>query len=212
MSVRLVVLASGSGTNLQAIIDSCAIGTLPGAVVGVVTNRAGAFASIRADQVGIPHTLVMAGHAEQRSDYDIRLADAVAAYEPDWIVLAGWMRILTMSFLGRFPTRVVNLHPALPGDFPGTHAIERAYADAVAGRRTHTGVMVHLVADEGVDTGPVLSTTTVPIHASDSLDDLVGRVHDAEHRLLVETLATLCAETLRRCDPRTATLQEADPL
>lgn len=195
MSVRLVVLASGSGTNLQAIMDACAGGLLSAAVVGVVTNRADAFALTRADRAGIAYTLVPTQPGESRSTYDTRLADAVAVHEPDWIVLAGWMRILTMSFLGRFPTRVVNLHPALPGEFPGTHAIERAYAEAMAGQRTDTGVMVHLVADEGVDNGPVLATTTVPIHPTDSLRDLEDRIHTAEHRLLVATLSALCTTT-----------------
>ena len=99
---------------------------------------------------------------EARADYDARLADVVAGFGPDFVVLAGWMRILTMSFLGWFPDRVVNLHPALPGELPGTHAIERAWQEALAGERTATGVMVHLVPDEGVDDGPVLATRDRP--------------------------------------------------
>ena len=101
------------------------------------------------------------------------------------------MRLLSMSFLGWFPHMVVNLHPALPGELPGTDAIERAWNEARAGQRNHTGVMIHMVPDEGVDDGPVLATATVPIHPSDTLEVLAGRVHAAEHRLLVETLATL---------------------
>jgi formyltetrahydrofolate-dependent phosphoribosylglycinamide formyltransferase len=122
------------------------------------------------------------------------LAALVAAAEPDWVVLAGWMRILTMSFLARFDRRVVNLHPALPGELPGTHAIERAFEEAQSGRRDHTGVMVHLVPDEGVDDGPVLATAVVPIRPSDTLDTLAERVHDTEHSLLVSTLAGLISK------------------
>jgi phosphoribosylglycinamide formyltransferase-1 len=109
-------------------------------------------------------------------------------------VLAGWMRILTMNFLSRFDHRVINLHPALPGELPGTHAIERALEEAQAGRRARTGVMVHLVPDEGVDDGPVLATAEVPIHPSDTLDSLAERVHDTEHSLLVSTLAGLISK------------------
>jgi len=113
-------------------------------------------------------------------------------------VLAGWMRVLTMSFLGWFPRRVVNLHPARPGELPGTHAIERAWQEALAGERTETGVMVHLVPDEGVDDGPVLATETVAIRPDDTLESLTERVHATEHRLLVDTLRDLCLKELTR--------------
>jgi hypothetical protein len=131
-------------------------------VVAVVSNQPDVFALQRAAAAGVPAVHVGVHHGEARSDYDARLADVVAGFDPDLVVLAGWMRILTMSFLGWFPHRVVNLHPALPGELPGTNAIERAWDEAVAGTRTTTGVMVHLVPDEGVDDGPVLATATVP--------------------------------------------------
>ncbi|HEY3484020.1 MAG TPA: formyltransferase family protein, partial [Ilumatobacteraceae bacterium] len=133
---------------------------------------------------------------EARADYDARLADVVAGFGPDVVVLAGWMRILTMSFLGWFPGRVVNLHPALPGELPGTHAIERAWQEALSGERTSSGVMVHLVPDEGVDVGPVLATALVPIRPDDTFDTFAARVHATEHNLLVDTLRTLCLEGL----------------
>jgi phosphoribosylglycinamide formyltransferase-1 len=98
-----------------------------------------------------------------------------------------------MSFLGWFPDRVVNLHPALPGELPGTGAIERAWQEAVDGTRTRTGVMIHLVPDEGVDDGPVLGTATVPIDLDAGFDAFAALVHATEHRLLVDTLAALCA-------------------
>lgn len=189
---RLVVLASGSGTNLQAILDASADGRLPAAVAAVVSNRAGSRALQRAAEAGVPFVHVAPHVDEPRADYDARLADIVSGFDPDWIVLAGWMRLLSMSFLGWFPGMVVNLHPALPGQLPGVDAIERAWHEARAGERDHTGVMIHLVPDEGVDDGPVLATATVPIHITDTLEDLAERVHGVEHRLLVETLATLC--------------------
>ena len=113
------------------------------------------------------------------------------ATDPDWVVLAGWMHVLSMAFLGRFPGRVVNLHPALPGCFPGAHAIDDAWAAHERGEIDRTGVMVHLVPDEGVDDGPVLGTVEVPIRPGDDRATLEARIHAAEHELLVDTLARL---------------------
>jgi formyltetrahydrofolate-dependent phosphoribosylglycinamide formyltransferase len=185
---RLVVLISGSGTNLQAILDACAQGRLPARVVGVISNRSDAYGLERARQAGVPTKVLIKKKEQDRREYDAQLAEATTAYGPDWVVLAGWMRVLSSAFLDRFSGRVINLHPALPGTFPGTHAIERAYQAFQAGEIRETGVMVHLVPDEGVDSGPVLGQTIVSIDASDTLDMLEARIHAAEHRLLVETL------------------------
>ena len=189
-------MVSGDGSNLQAILDACTSGDLPAEVVAVVSNRADVFALQRADAAGVPAVHVGVQPDESWADYDSRLADVVAGFGPDVVVLAGWMRVLTMSFLGWFPQRVVNLHPARPGELPGTHAIERAWHEALAGERTETGVMVHLVPDEGVDDGPVLATETVAIRPDDTLETLTERVHATEHRLLVDTLRTMCLKEL----------------
>jgi phosphoribosylglycinamide formyltransferase-1 len=186
---RIAVLASGSGSNLQAIVDACRAGHLAASVVLVVSDRADAFALERATAADIPCAHLARRDDEPRRGYDARLADLVETAAPDVVVLAGWMRILTMSFLARFPGRVVNLHPALPGELPGVDAIGRAWEECQRGERTETGVMVHLVPDEGVDDGPVLGTATVPIEPDDTLAALTERVHRAEHRLLVEVLA-----------------------
>jgi phosphoribosylglycinamide formyltransferase-1 len=202
-SARLVVLVSGNGSNLQAVLDACAAGRIDAEVVAVISNRLDAHALERADRAGVPSVRITVHEGEARSDYDARLADLVAGFAPDYVVLAGWMRILTMSFLGWFPERVVNLHPALPGELPGTGAIERAWEEGRSGQRDHSGVMVHLVPDEGVDDGPVLGTRTVPLHPGESLDEFAGRVHTAEHELLVEVLAGLCRPS--GADPRSTT-------
>ena len=199
-NMRLVVLVSGSGSNLQAIIDACADERLPADVVAVVSNKPDVFALQRADAAGVPAVHVGVHPGEDRGDYDARLADVVAGFDPDLVVLAGWMRILTMSFLGWFPNRVVNLHPALPGELPGTRAIERAWDEATAGERTATGVMVHLVPDEGVDDGPVLGTATIDIDVDAGFDAFAALVHDTEHRLLVDTLTELCTATPDRTE------------
>ncbi len=189
---RLVVLVSGGGTNLQAILDACSTDELPAEVVAVVSDRADAHGLARAARAGVPSVHVGRLPDEQRRDYDARLADIVAGFGPDLVVLAGWMRILTSDFLGWFPHRVINLHPALPGELPGTRAIERAWDEAMAGQRTRSGVMVHYVPDEGVDDGPVIASAEVPIRPDDSLDSFEARVHATEHRLLVDTIRQLC--------------------
>ena len=191
---RVVVLASGNGSNLQAILDACANGSLQGraTVVAVVSDQSDAYALQRAATAGVPSVHIGRHDGEARADYDARLADVVAGFDPDLIVLAGWMRILTTSFLGWFPERVLNLHPARPGELPGTHAVDRAWQEALAGERTVTGVMVHLVPDEGVDDGPVLATEDVAILHDDTLESLETRIHTVEHRLLVDTIAHLC--------------------
>jgi len=193
-SRRLVVLISGSGSNLQAVLDACADGTINGSVVAVISNRADAFGLRRAIDADVPAIHLGPSPNEPRPDYDARLADAVERYEPDLVVLAGWMRILTSEFLGRFADRVINLHPARPGELPGTRAIERAWKEALAGERSSSGVMVHFVPDEGVDDGPVIATVDVPIRPDDTLDAFEQRVHAAEHELLVATIADLSRE------------------
>ncbi len=188
---RLVVLISGHGSNLQALLDACASGELNAAVVAVISNRSEAFGLERARQTGIPALVLTKLKDQDRNTYDARLADLVLAYQPDWVVLAGWMRLLSMSFLSHFPNRVVNLHPALPGAFPGTEAIARAFEAYQRGEIQSTGVMTHLVPDEGVDAGPVLAQIELPITPQDTLETLSERVHQAEHQLLVQTLQQL---------------------
>ncbi len=198
-SFNLVVLISGHGSNLQAILDACASGEFAerARVAAVISNQAGAFGLERARYTDIPALHQPKLPTQTRQQYDSELADLVASYQPDWVVLAGWMRILTSAFLNRFPNRVINLHPALPGTFPGTHAIERALEAYQRGEIQHTGVMVHLVPDEGVDSGPVLAQEVVPIHPNDTLESLTTRIHSVEHRLLIKTLRSLCQSPTR---------------
>jgi phosphoribosylglycinamide formyltransferase 1 len=194
MTVSLVVLISGNGSNLQAILDACASGELPATVVSVISNKVDAYGLVRAKNVGVEAIHFPKQENESRRDYDARLADYVSTCLPDYVILAGWMRILSSSFLASFPNRVINLHPALPGIFPGTHAIERAFKAYQRGEIKHTGVMVHLVPDEGVDNGPVLATEIVPVHPTDTLESLEARVHEVEHKLLVEAIKEMIRE------------------
>jgi phosphoribosylglycinamide formyltransferase 1 len=188
---RLVVLISGNGSNLQAILDACKSGELNAQVVSVISNKADAYGLARAKDAGVEAIHFAKLENESRNEYDARLAVYVSTCLPDYVILAGWMRILTSSFLSHFPNRVVNLHPALSDTFPGTHAIERAFEAYQRGEIQHTGIMVHLVPDEGVDNGPVLATEIVPINKDDTLENLEARIHQTEHELLVKTIKTL---------------------
>ena len=198
MTSRLVVLATGSGSNLQAILDACADGTLEAEVVLIVVNRRTAFAAERAAAAGVPSVYRPMGPFREavpddarraRERYDAALATEIADARPDLIVQAGWMHLFTSAFLDRFPGMVVNLHPALPGAFPGAHAIDDAWAAHETDGLDHTGVMVHLVPDEGVDDGPVLASQRVPITAGDTRETLEARLHEVEHELFVATIA-----------------------
>jgi formyltetrahydrofolate-dependent phosphoribosylglycinamide formyltransferase len=193
---RVAVLVSGFGSNLQAILDAVEGEELPGVEIAlIVSNRREAFGLRRGVRHGVPVVYfplapyTTAGRP--REQYDADLAKLVTSFGVTCVVMAGWMHVLGDAFLSRFPNRVVNLHPALPGTFPGTHAIGRAYEAYGRGEIPHTGVMVHLVPDEGVDDGPVVLQETVPIHPDDSLEDLEARIHGVEHRLLVQALRDL---------------------
>jgi formyltetrahydrofolate-dependent phosphoribosylglycinamide formyltransferase len=195
MSARLAILISGNGSNLQAIVDAVRMRVLPAEIVVVVSNRKDAFGLQRAAKAGIP-TLYHPhkpynDSGRSRQEYDADLAAQLLAYNPDWVVLAGWMHILSAEFLGHFPYRVINLHPALPGQFPGAHAIAEALAAYKAGTIKHTGCMVHLVPDEAVDSGPIIGTLDVPIYPNDTEETLSQRMHQAEHTLLIQSLLRL---------------------
>lgn len=188
---QIVVLISGNGTNLQAIIDACAQNELKAKIVGVISNKENAFGLERARLANIPVIIKSRDTNQDRKRYDQELAECIESFNPDWIVLAGWMHLLSNDFLRRFPEKIINLHPALPGIFPGTKAIERAFTAFKNHEITHTGVMVHFVPDEGIDSGPVLMQENVPIYTEDTLDSLSERIHVVERRLLITVLKNL---------------------
>jgi formyltetrahydrofolate-dependent phosphoribosylglycinamide formyltransferase len=196
---RIAILISGSGTNLEAILQAIEEGKLPDVEPAlVVSNRREAYGIKRAVKHGVPviyfplapYTNV----GRSRREYDADLAAIIRSFGVTWIVQAGWMHVFSSAFLDHFPSQVINLHPALPGTFPGTHGIERAYEAYQKGEIAHTGVMVHLVPDEGVDVGPVVVQEVVEINPEDSLDDLEERIHATEHRIFVQALHKLLCQ------------------
>jgi formyltetrahydrofolate-dependent phosphoribosylglycinamide formyltransferase len=177
----LVVLASGSGSTLQAILDDEALRPL---VVAAGTDVPGCLAMTRAADAGVETFAVpLADHAD-RPAWNVALAEAIAKHEPDLVVLAGFMRILAPDVVRRF--RIVNTHPALLPKFPGAHAIR----DALAAGATTTGASVHWV-DDGVDTGPVIAQVEVPVLPDDTEDSLRARVQAAEKPLYLTALREL---------------------
>ncbi|MEM7095061.1 MAG: phosphoribosylglycinamide formyltransferase [Actinomycetota bacterium] len=189
MTGRIVVLASGSGTNCEALMQACVDGSLDAQIVGVVTNNADAGVIQRAETFSVPTVVVehRGRDPEARRAADARLIETIASFQPDLVVLAGWMRILGAQVGAAFP--IINLHPAKPGAFDGIRSIARAYEAFRAGEIDESGVMLHWVPDEGVDVGPVIVTEAVPIHDDDTLDTFEARVHEVEHRIIVQGAA-----------------------
>ncbi|CAJ1580186.1 phosphoribosylglycinamide formyltransferase [[Mycobacterium] wendilense] len=181
---RVVVLASGTGSLLESLLQAAA-GDYPARVVAVGVDR-DCGASAIAEAAGVPTFSVRLRDYPDREAWDAAMAAAVAEYEPDLVVSAGFMRILGRDFLQRFQGRVVNTHPALLPSFPGAHAV----ADALAYGVRVTGTTVHLV-DDGVDTGPILAQETVPVLDDDDEQTLHERIKVVERRLLVDVLATI---------------------
>jgi formyltetrahydrofolate-dependent phosphoribosylglycinamide formyltransferase len=191
MPPKLVVFISGSGSNLQAILDAIAAGQISAQVVLVVSNRKAAYGLTRAEQAGVPTLYFpLKPYLDQglsREQYDLDLAENILSYAPDLIVLAGWMHVLSAGFLDQFPNQVINLHPALPGAFPGTEAIRRTYEAYMAREVNNGGCMVHYVVPE-IDAGSVIAQTAVPIHPDDTLESFEARLHMTEHKLIVEAI------------------------
>ena len=194
-------MVSGNGSNLQALIDVVEKGTVEASIVLVLSSNAEAYALKRAEAARIPTIAIPCrrdpglGSVESRKIYDRKIAEAILPYNPDYIFLLGWMRILGKEFTGCFPGKIVNLHPALPGAFPGTHAIERAWDACARGEIGESGVMTHFVPDEGVDSGPVIDFERVTMRKDESLDAFEAQMHSFEHALVVRTAARLVSAT-----------------
>lgn len=187
---RLVVLASGTGSLLQSLLEA-AVGEYPARVVAVVTDRDCRAGAIAAD-AGIPTVAVALRDYPDRRDWDAAITAATAAHDPDVVVSAGFMKILAPQFLSRFPGRVLNTHPALLPAFPGAHAVPDALDYGVR----VTGCTVHVV-DSGVDTGPILAQQTVDVLDSDDENTLHERIKVIERRLLVDVLAAIATHGMR---------------
>jgi len=176
--IGIGVLVSGSGSNLQAIMDACETGEIDGRVAVVVSNVEGAYALERARMKGIPTHVLSHRNRPDRVAFDEALADILESHHVDLVALAGFMRVLTPAFLRRFPGRIMNIHPALLPAFPGLHVRQKALDHGVR----FSGCTVHFV-DEGVDTGPIIIQAVVPVFPGDTEEDLNRRILRLEHRI-----------------------------
>ncbi len=182
--INVAVLASGSGTNFQAIIDA----DIKAANIAVlVCNNPGAYAVKRAEKHGIPVELVDHKDFDTREGFERQVVTRLRKYEAGLVVLAGFMRVLTPFFVSRFKNRIINIHPALLPSFPGVHAARQAidYGAKL------TGCTVHFV-DEGVDTGPIILQSAVPVEDNDTEDSLLSKIHTEEHRIFPQAVQLFC--------------------
>ncbi|GAA6204491.1 phosphoribosylglycinamide formyltransferase [Thalassotalea sp. SU-HH00458] len=188
MTRRIVVLISGSGSNLQAIIDACKSTDYPGEVVGVISNKAEVFGLTRAENANIPHQVLSHKAYDSRESYDQALVNAIDDYKPDLVVLAGFMRILTPAFVQHFSGKLLNIHPSLLPKYQGLNTHQRAID---ANDKEH-GVSVHFVTEE-LDGGPVILQAKVPIFPEDTADDLASRIHVQEHKIYPLVINWFCS-------------------
>lgn len=195
---KIVVMVSGEGTNLQAIIDAVKKGTIVAEISLVVTNKDRAYGGTRANDAGIlvevlkPNYFSKEGVEKEqaRTDYMKNLVKVIkerVGGEPDLIVLAGWLIILTSEFIDSFKGKIINLHPALPGQFDGLNSIKRAYRAHLEEGLRVTGVMVHEVVPK-IDSGRVIVSEEVPILAGTTFDEFKNNMHEVEHRLIVKAV------------------------
>lgn len=206
--LRIAVLASGGGTNLQAILDACAGRGSPGAVVLVLSNTPGAGAFARAERAGVPAVLVNHRGFPTREAFERRMVELLVAHQVDLICLAGFLRILSPWFVQQFPQRIMNLHPALLPAFGGKGMYgERVHAAVLAHGVKVTGCTVHFV-DESPDGGPIILQAAVPVYDDDSPETLADRVRGQEHRLYPEAIRLFAEGRLRVAGRRVHILSE----
>lgn len=184
--VPVAVLVSGNGSTLQAVIDATTSGEYPLEIVAVGSDNPEAYGLTRAAEAGIATFVVTRDGYESKSNWDTALAEAIGGFSPDWVLAAGFMRILGPAVLARFAGRIVNTHPALLPSFPGAHGV----ADALAHGVKVSGCTVHLV-DAGVDTGPVIAQAAVPVLDDDDEDSLRTRIQEMERALVVDVMARI---------------------
>lgn len=190
--MRVGVLASGSGSNFQALVDALSVAGSPAVVEVLVCNVEGAKVLDRARAAGVPAVLMDHQRWGSREAYDAAVADELERHGVDLVCLAGYMRLVTPTFLKRFPGKIVNLHPALLPSFPGLNAIRQALAAGVK----VTGCTVHYV-DEGTDTGPIIAQAAVPVLPGDDEVSLGARVHEQEHRLFPAVVKAIAEGRVR---------------
>ena len=191
----IVVLVSGNGSNLQTILDQCEQGSINGKVTAVFSNKSTAYGLERAQQAGVDAISLAQSDFADRAAFDAELMTQIDQYQPDLIVLAGYMRILSDSFVQHYAGKMLNIHPSLLPKYPGLDTHQRAIDNS----DEEHGASVHFVTPE-LDAGPVILQAKVPVFADDTVDELSSRVHTQEHMIYPMVVQWFCAERLAMID------------
>ena len=188
---KIVVLISGSGSNLEAIIESCAAKKINGRVIQVISNNPDAYGLTRASEFNIPSTIIDHKKFSSRIDFENSLEDCLDTLSPDLIVLAGFMRILGTKITSKFSNKMINLHPSLLPMYPGLHTHEKVLEN----KDTHHGISIHYVSSE-LDAGPLIAQGLIDINKDETLENVIKRIHKIEHLLLPEIINEICNENI----------------
>ena len=188
---KIIVLISGNGSNLQAIIDACKSGIINGKVVGVISNKANAFGLERAKKDNIPSKVINHNNYNTREDFDKKLVSTIEIFQPDLIVLAGFMRILSPVMTSAFKDKMINIHPSLLPKYPGLNTHEQV----IANNDAEHGVTIHSVSEE-LDGGPIIAQSKILVHKKQQLDDLIERIHKVEHMIFPKVISMIASDEI----------------
>ena len=192
MSMKFAVLISGGGTNLQALIDAVDAGTIPASIAVVISDREDAYGLKRAETHNIPNAVISRNKFNSKQDRDSKILEVLEQHDVDFIMLAGYLSILSETIVKKYEKRIINIHPALIPKYSGKGFYGDTIHKAVLENKdVKTGVTLHFV-DAGVDSGPVITQEIIPVFDVDTLESLKARIHTTEHRLIVETAKNYC--------------------
>jgi len=190
--LKIIVLISGSGSNLQAIIDACNAKMINGSVVGVISNKPNAYGLERAKKNNIPINVINHNDFTTREDFDKELVSSINTFQPDLIVLAGFMRILSPIMTSVFKNKMINIHPSLLPKYPGLNTHEQVLAND----DDEHGVTIHSVSEE-LDGGPIIAQSKISVHKDQNLDDLIERIHAIEHKIFPKVISMIASKEIK---------------
>ena len=189
---KIIVLISGNGSNLQAIIDACKSGMIGGNVVGVISNKANVFGLERAKKNNIPSEVINHNNFGTREEFDQELVTSIRSYQPDLIVLAGFMRILSPIMTSAFKNKMINIHPSLLPKYPGL----KTHEQVIANNDAEHGVTIHSVSEE-LDGGPIIAQSKIVVHKNQQLEDLIERIHKIEHKIFPKVIGMIASNEIK---------------
>lgn len=189
---KIIVLISGNGSNLQAIIDACKSGMIGGNVVGVISNKVNVFGLERAKKNNIPSEVINHNNFGTREEFDQELVTSIKSYQPDLIVLAGFMRILSPIMTSAFKNKMINIHPSLLPKYPGL----KTHEQVIANNDAEHGVTIHSVSED-LDGGPIIAQSKIVVHKNQQLEDLIERIHKIEHKIFPKVISMIASKEIK---------------